>query len=89
MPTIALMLVLQFSGMMAAGFEQIYTMMQINPELIESQITLDTYLYEISVVNRTNIPFATALGVFNGLIALILMLVGNKITTKTLHRSLW
>ena len=89
MPTIALMLVLQFSGMMVAGFEQIYTMMQINPELIESQITLDTYLYEISVVNRTNIPFATALGVFNGLIALILMLVGNKITTKTLHRSLW
>lgn len=89
MPTIALMLVLQFSGMMAAGFEQIYTMMQINPDLIESQITLDTYLYEISVVNRTNIPFATALGVFNGLIALILMLVGNKITTKTLHRSLW
>ncbi len=89
MPTIALMLVLQFSGMMAAGFEQIYTMMQINPDLIESQITLDTYLYEISVVNRTNIPFATALGVFNGLISLILMLVGNKITTKTLHRGLW
>lgn len=89
MPTIALMLVMQISGMMAAGFEQIYTMMQINPELIDSQITLDTYLYEISVVNRTNIPFATALGVFNGLIALLFMIVGNKITTKTLHRSLW
>lgn len=89
MPTIALMLVLQFSGMMAAGFEQIYTMMQSNAELVDSQITLDTYLYDISVVNRTNIPFATALGVFNGLIALALMLVGNKITTKTLHRSLW
>ncbi len=89
LPTIALMLVMQISGMMAAGFEQIYTMMQINPELVESQITLDTYLYEISVVNRTNIPFATALGVFNGLIALLFMIVGNKITTKTLHRSLW
>lgn len=89
LPTIALMLVLQISGMMAAGFEQVYTMMQINPELIESQITLDTYLYEISVVNRTNIPFATALGVFNGLIALALMIIGNKITTKTLHRGLW
>lgn len=89
LPTIALMLVMQFSGMMAAGFEQIYTMMQINPDLMDSQITLDTYLYDISVVNRTNIPFATALGVFNGLIALILMIVGNKITTKTLHRSLW
>lgn len=88
-PTIALMLVLNFSGMMAAGFEQIYTMMQINGDLIESQITLDTYLYDISVVNRTNIPFATALGVFNGLIGLTLMLVGNKITTKKLRQGLW
>lgn len=89
MSTIALMLVLNISGMMAAGFEQIYTMMQLNADFETTQITLDTYLYTISVVNRTNIPFATALGVFNGLIALILMLVGNAITTKTLHRSLW
>ncbi len=89
MPTIALMLVLNISGFMAAGFEQIYTMMQVSEELEETQITLDTYIYTISIVNRTNIPFATALGVFNGLISLLLMLVGNAITTKTLHRSLW
>ncbi len=89
MPTIALMLVMQFSGMMAAGFEQIYTMMRANPNLEDTQITIDTYIYDISVVHRTDIPFATALGVFNGLVALLLMVVGNKITTKTLHRSLW
>lgn len=88
-PTIALSLVLRISGMLAAGFEQIYTMMGINGDLFDTQMTLDTYLYDISVVNRTNIPFATALGVFNGLTGLILMIVGNKITTKTLHRSLW
>ena len=89
MPTIALMLVLNISGMMAAGFEQIYTMMQVSADLKEKQIILDTYLYEISIVNRENVPFATALGVFNGLIALVLMLVGNKITTKTMKRGLW
>ena len=90
LPTIALMLVLNISGMMAAGFEQIYTMMQVNPGVLEdSQIILDTYLYTISIVRAENIPFATALGVFNGLIALILMLVGNKITTKTMKRGLW
>ncbi len=88
-PTIALMLVMNFSGMMNAGFEQIYTMMQLSAELEDTQMTLDVYLYNISVVNRNNVPFATALGVFNGLIALALMIIGNKITTKTLHRSLW
>lgn len=87
--TIALMLVLNISGILGAGFEQIYTMMQANSEFYDSQIVLDTYLYEISVVNRTNIPFATALGVFNGLIGLLFMLVGNFITTKTMKRSLW
>lgn len=89
LPTIALMLVMNISGIMDAGFEQVYTMMQANAEFEESQIILGTYLYNISVVNRTNIPFATALGVFNGLIALLLMLVGNFITTKTMKRSLW
>ncbi len=89
MPTIALMLVLNISGMMAVGFEQVYTMMQVKSDLVDSQIILDTYLYEISVVNRTNIPFATGLGVFNGLIALALMLIGNAITTKTMKRGLW
>ena len=89
MPTIALTLVLNISGMMAAGFEQIYTMMQVSSDLVDKQIILDTYLYELSIVNRENVPFATALGVFNGLIALVLMLVGNKITTKTMKRGLW
>jgi len=88
-PTIALMLVMNISGMMAAGFEQIYTMMQVSSELQDTQITLDTYIYDVSIVHRSDTPFATALGVFNGLIALALMLIGNKITTKFLHRSLW
>lgn len=90
LPTIALTLVLNISGMMATGLEQIYTMMQVNPgELTNSQIVLDTYIYTISCVNKDNVPFATALGIFNGLIGLTLMLVGNAITSKTLKRGLW
>lgn len=90
LPTIALTLVLNISGMMATGFEQIYTMMKVNAGvLIDSQIVLDTYIYEISIVSRNSVPFATALGVFNGLIGLTLMLVGNAITSKTLKRGLW
>lgn len=89
MPTIALMLVMTISGMLSAGFEQVYTMMQLGSNFEETQIILDTFLYNISVVNRDNIPFATALGVFNGFIALAFMLIGNFITRKTLNRSLW
>ena len=75
--------------MMAVGFEQVWTMMKINADLFNSQMTLDTYLYNISIVNQDDIPYATALGVVNGAIALALMLIGNAITTKTLKRGLW
>ncbi|MDE5576333.1 MAG: ABC transporter permease subunit [Oscillospiraceae bacterium] len=91
LPTIALMLVMNISGLFAAGFEQIYTMMGADGgHLKESQQTLDTYIYEVARGSDAgNIPYSTALGVFNGVIALALMLIGNKITTKTLKRGLW
>ncbi len=89
-PTIALTLVLNISGMMSVGFEQVWTMMKASTDLIDSQITLDTYIYNISIGHGADdIPFATAVGVVNGAIALALMLIGNKITTKTLKRGLW
>ena len=90
LPTVALTLVLNIAGMMAVGFEQIYTMMKINPgELLLSQQVLDTYIYDVSITHGEDIPFATALGVFNGIIGLTLMLTGNYITSKTLKRGLW
>jgi len=86
-PTIALMLVLNISGMLATGLEVVlplYKMILSN----ESQLTLDVYLYEITIV-QTDIPMGATLGVFNGLVGLTLMIVGNFITTKTLKRGLW
>lgn len=87
-PTIALMLVLNISGMLATGLEVVmplYNMILAD----ESQLTLDVYLYDITVGNNQNIPMAATLGVFNGLVGLTLMIVGNFITTKTLKRGLW
>ncbi len=91
MPTIALTLVLNISGMLSTGFEQIWTMMQVDPgKLTYTQEVLDTYIYEISIGQGvSDIPFPTALGIFNGLIGLILMVGGNYITSKTLKRGLW
>ena len=89
--TIALTLVLNISSMMATGFEQIWTMMKVNQgTLTDTQVVLDTYIYRVSIGKGVdNVPFATALGIFNGLIGLTLMLVGNAITSKTMKRGLW
>lgn len=87
MPTIALMLVMTLTYIMSAGFEQIFAMMTSATRY--DQHTIDTYLYDISIQNRKNVPFATVLGVVNGLIAMFLMLGGNALVKKTLGKSLW
>lgn len=89
-PTIALMLVMNISGFMGVGLEQLKLMLN-SASYYDSQKTLDLYIYEMSIGNGAGVSYvqSAALGVFNGLVGLILMIVGNTITTKTMHRSLW
>lgn len=87
LPTIALMLVMNITYFLDAGFEQVYAMM--NGVTHDEQQILGTYLYEISMAYGSDKTMATAMGVFNGGVALILMLVGNAIVKKTLKKSLW
>lgn len=89
-PTIALMLVMNISGFMGVGLEQLKLMLN-SASYYDSQKTLDLYIYEMSIGNGAGVSYvqSAALGVFNGLVGLILMIVGNRITTKTMHRSLW
>lgn len=87
MPIIALTLIMDLTYILSAGFEEVYTLM--TSETRYTQETLDTYLYDISILNRSNTPFATALGVFNGVVSLVFMLTGNKICKKWLGKGLW
>ena len=88
--TIALMLVMMFSGFTGVGLEQLKLMLDPT-NYIESQQTLDYYIYELSIGQGAGVSYvqAAALGVFNGLVGLTLLLLGNLLTTKTLKRGLW
>jgi putative aldouronate transport system permease protein len=87
MPIIALTLILDLTYILSAGFEEVYTLM--TSETRYSQETLETYLYDISILNRSNTPFATALGVFNGVVSLVFMISGNAICKRLLGKGLW
>lgn len=87
MPIIALTLIMDLTYILNAGFEEVYTLM--TSETKYTQTTLDTYLYDISILNRSNTPFATALGVFNGIVSLVFMLSGNAICKRLLGKGLW
>ena len=88
--TIALMLVMMFSGFTGVGLEQLKLMLDTTT-YIDKQQTLDYYIYELSIGQGAGVSYvqAAALGVFNGLVGLLLLLGGNALTTKTLKRGLW
>ena len=88
--TIALMLVMMFSGFTGVGLEQLKLMLDPT-NYIDAQQTLDYYIYELSIGQGAGVSYvqAAALGVFNGLVGLLLLLGGNALTTKTLRRGLW
>jgi putative aldouronate transport system permease protein len=84
--TIAIMLILQIAGLLNSNFDQIMILKnQIN--VSRSQV-VDTYVYQVGMING-KYSYATAVGLFKSVIALILLLIANKSSKKLLGRSLY
>lgn len=85
-PTIVIMLVLSCGGIMNVGFETIF-LMQNNLNLSTSEI-ISTYVYKVGLVN-SNFGFSTAIGLFNSVINLILLVIANFTARKLTDSGLW
>lgn len=84
--TIAIMLILQVSGLLNANFDQIMILKnQIN---VSSSQVIDTYVYQVGMMSG-KYSYATAVGLFKAVIALALLLISNKTSKKLLGRSLY
>ncbi|WP_195571324.1 ABC transporter permease [Paenibacillus sp. 1001270B_150601_E10] len=75
-PVIAVMLILSMSGILDAGFDQIFNM--YNPQVYSVADIIDTYVYRQGLIEM-NYSRATAVGLFKSVVALILIIVVNKI----------
>jgi len=85
-PTIVILLVLSFGGVMNVGFEMIY-LMQNNLNISTSEI-ISTYVYKVGLIN-SNFSFSTAIGLFNSFINLILLATANWAARRYTESSLW
>ena len=84
--TIALMLILQVAGLLNSNFDQIMILKnQIN--ISRSQV-IDTYVYQVGMT-MGKYSYATAVGLFKSVIALVLLLIANATSKKCLGRSLY
>lgn len=84
--TIAIMLILQVSSLLNSNFDQIMNLKN-SINVSKSQV-IDTYVYQVGMT-LGNYSYATAVGLFKSIVALMLLLIANKSCKKLLGRSLY
>ena len=85
MPTAIFLLIMSTGNMLSLGFEKVY-LMQNDLNLGVSEI-ISTYVYKIGLLNA-QYSYSTAIGLFNNVINLIVLLTVNKIADKVSGTSL-
>jgi len=78
--TIVLMFIMAVGGVMNAGFDQIFNMM--NGAVQETVEIIDTYIYNISFEAKPDYGFSGAIGIFKSIINLMLMCCANFVCKK-------
>ncbi len=89
LPTIAVMFILRIGGIMDAGYDQVLAM--YTPYIKESGDILGTYTFRVIKEAGLMPQYAlgTAVGLFNSVVGLVLVLSGNYISRKLFKRGLW
>lgn len=88
LPVAITLLVLNMGSMLSSGFEKVLLMQ--NPLNLEVSQVLDTYVYQVGL--NSTIPqfsYATAIGMFKSVIALILIVLANWLARRTSNQSLF
>lgn len=86
LPTIVTMFILNIGKMVKVGYEAILLLYQ--PSTYATGDVIATYSYRLGFENG-NYGLATAVGLFEAVVALILVVVANKISKKVTDTALW
>ena len=79
LPTFFVLLVLNISSIANAGFDQFYVF--YNPLVSDQLEILPTYAYRVGI-GRGEISFATAIGMTQSIISIVLLFTVNRLAKK-------
>jgi putative aldouronate transport system permease protein len=85
-PTMVTLLILNIGTFMAIGFEKI--LLLYNPLTYPTADVITTYLYRVGVVSGS-FSYAAAIGLFESVIGLTLVISANSISRRMVGASLW
>jgi putative aldouronate transport system permease protein len=84
--TVAIMLILRMGGMMDVGFEHVYNLQ--NSAVYNVSDVISTYVYRIGIQGG-QYSFTTAVGLFQSVVSMILVITTNRIIRMLGENSLW
>lgn len=85
MPTVVTMFIIRIGNILNVGYETVILL--YNPSIYETSDVISTYVFRAGMIEQ-NYGLATAVGLLNGVVALVLVLITNTITKKTLDTGL-
>lgn len=85
-PTIIMLLILQMGSLMSVGFEKVFLLQNTLNKQAASVIS--TYVYEVGLIN-SDYGYSTAIGLFNSVINLVLIVAANQACKKIADESLF
>jgi putative aldouronate transport system permease protein len=86
MPTVVTLLILNIGNLMSVGYEKIILL--YNSTTYETADVISTYVYRQGLLS-SQYSFASAVGLFNSVINLILLFTANRISKKLSGTGLW
>lgn len=86
LPTIVMMFIMRLGNTLNVGYESILLLYQ--PSTYETADTIGTYVYRIGLEN-SQYSLATAVGLVNGIVGLILVVLSNKLSKHVTEYGLW
>nr|WP_243767207.1 ABC transporter permease subunit [Paenibacillus agricola] len=86
MPTIAIMFILRMGNLLNVGFEKIILL--YNPVTYETADVISSFVYRKGLL-EFGWSYSAAVGIFNSVLNLILLITANYISRKVNNSSLW
>ncbi|SFA93010.1 putative aldouronate transport system permease protein [Cohnella sp. OV330] len=86
MPTIAILFILQMGHMMTVGSEKV--LLLYNPLTYSTADVISTYVYRKGVL-EASYSFTAAVGLFNSVVSLILIVAANSLSRRLGDNKLW
>ena len=88
LPVIVTLLILNMGQLMNIGFEKIFLLQ--NPLNLTASEVISTYVYKIGLAGGVaNFSYAAAIGLFNSLLGLIMLVAANQISKKLTQTSIF